>query len=194
VGGTALFAGFLFDALEGQRYLISTPALCILMALALVQIGSLLSQILRASQSVWVGGLAIAVVALSLWNLYFYFNIYTPRNTYAYTPIMTDIGYYMRAQAGKSYAYAFTTPYLYFNYGTIDFLANDPPGTDVLDPLTSITDLPETPTGFRPIFIFIPDRLNELEVVKQHYPSGELKKFSRPQTPEEAYLYIYEPR
>jgi len=194
VGGTALFAGFLFAALESQRYLIAAPALCVLIALALVQVRMLLSKILAASQRVWAVGLAIAVAAFSLWNVYFYFNIYTPRNNYAYTPFMTDIGYYLRAQAGKRYAYAFTTPYIYLNYATIEFIANDPPGMDVLNPLNSITDLPETPDGLRPVFIFVPDRLNELEVVKQQYPDGELRTFSHPQTPGKVYLYIYEPR
>jgi hypothetical protein len=194
VGGTALFAGFLFVALESQRYLIAAPALCVLMGLALAQVRLVLSQTLAASQRVWAARLAIAVAALSLWNLYFYFNVYTPRNSYAYSPAMTDIGYYLQAQAGKRYAYAFTTPYLYLNYGTIEFLANDPPGIDVLDPLTSITDLPETPAGLHPVFIFVPDRLNELEVVKQKYPDGKLKKFARPQPGGEVYLYIYEPR
>jgi hypothetical protein len=164
------------------------------MALALVQVRVLSSKILAASQRVWAVGVAIAVAALALWNVYFYFNIYTPRNSYTYTPIMTDIGYYLRAQAGKRYAYAFTTPYIYLNYATIEFIANDPPGMDVLDPLTSITDLPETPGGLRPVFIFVPDRLNELEVVKQQYPDGELRKFSHSPTPGKVYLYIYEPR
>jgi uncharacterized membrane protein len=194
VGGTAFFAGFLFDAPEGQRYLIATPALCILMALALVQVGLRLSQILAALQPWWTTGLVVAVAAFSLWNLDFYFNVYTLRNSYTYTPMMTDIGYYLRAQAGKRYTYAFTTPYLYFNYATIKFIANDPPGIDILDPLRSTTDLPETPTGLLPVFIFIPNRLNELEVVKKQFPVGELKRFSRPQLGGEVYLYIYEPR
>jgi dolichyl-phosphate-mannose-protein mannosyltransferase len=193
--GTALFGGFLlWDAPQGQRYLIAAPALCILMALALIQVSQLVGQILGLSRYVQVGLTSLIVVAFSLWNLYFYFYIYTPLNRYALTPTATDIGYYLQKQTGQSYAYMFTPPYLYLEYATIKFVADDPPGANVYDPISSITDLPDPPAGLRPVFIFIPDRLNELQVIKESYPQGELRTYSRPPNLDQPYLYVYEPR
>jgi hypothetical protein len=195
VAGTAIFGGFLFsDGLQGQRYLIAAPALCILMALAMVQISALLSPIMRLSQIQQSGIIALMVAAYTVWNLYFYFGIYTPLNSYAYSPTPTEVANYLHNRAGKTFVYMFTPNNLYLNYATIKFIANDPPGMDVLSPLTSITDLPEPPVGLRPVFIFIPERLNELEVVKQRYPDGNLQQYFRPQDPQHPYMYIYEPR
>jgi 4-amino-4-deoxy-L-arabinose transferase-like glycosyltransferase len=195
VVATAIFGGFLFsDGLQGQRYLIAAPALCILMALAMVQISALLSPILGLSQIQRRGVIALMVAAYTAWNLYFYFGIYTPLNSYAYNPTATEIATYLHNRAGQTFAYMFTPTNLYLNYATIKFIADDPPGMDVLDPLTSITALPEPPVGLRPVFIFIPERLNELAVVKQRYPNGNLREYARPQDPQHPYVYIYEPQ
>lgn len=195
VAGTAIFGGFLlWDPPLGQRYLIATPALCLLMALALMQINTLLAQIMGLSRRLQTGFIALIVGACSLWNLYFYFYIYTPLNKYALNAAPTEIGYYLQGHAGKSYAYMFTPPSLYLEYATIKFIAMDPPGMNVLDPITSVAALQEIPAGLHPVFIFIPERLNELDVVKQRYPDGNLREYSRQQDPLHPYLYIYEPR
>jgi hypothetical protein len=195
IGGTALLGGFLlWDSPQSQRYLIATPALCILMALALVQVSVLLSQILSLSQPVQMRFTGLIVVAFALWNLYFYFDIYTPRNSYALNAGQTEVGYYLQKQAEQSYAYMFTAPYLYLNYGTIKFIAEDPPGIDVIDPLKAVTALPELPSGMHPLFIFIPERLNELDIVKERYPHGKLREYFHTPNTEQPYLYIYEVR
>jgi hypothetical protein len=194
VAGTALFGGFLlFDPPQAQRYLIAAPAICILAALALVQIGSLLPQLTGLAPRLWQGVTAAIVLALILWNMYFYFGIYTPQDPYAYTPIMTLVGNYLRAQSGQSYAYMLTNPVTFLNYGTIKFLANDPQGVDINDPLTSVTSLVTPPPGLRPVFVFIPQRLGELEIVKERYPKGRLQKYSLPRDPANILLYTYEP-
>jgi len=195
ISGTAFFGGFLlWDSPQGQRYLIATPALCLLMALAMMQINALLSQFMGLSQHFQAGLIALMVAAFTLWNLYFYFCIYTPLNIYASNPTATEIGYYLQHQEGRSYTYLLTPPVLYLEHGTIKFLAKDPAGIDVPDPITSMTGFQDPPIGLHPVFIFIPERLNELNIVKQRYPDGKLKEFYRPQDSANPYLYIYEPR
>ncbi|MGE5376342.1 MAG: glycosyltransferase family 39 protein [Bacteroidota bacterium] len=194
VAGTALFGGFLlFDPPQAQRYLIAAPAVCILMALALVQISLLLPQLTGLAPRIWQGLTAVIVLALVVWNMYFYFGIYTPRDPYAYTPVMTMAGNYLHTQSGRSYAYMLTNPITFLNYGTIKFLANDPPGVDINDPLTSVDSLVTPPPGLRPVFVLIPERLNELEIIKERYPTGRLQKHSLPNYPQNIYLYTYEP-
>ncbi len=194
IAGTALFGGFLlFDPPQSQRYLIAAPAMCILMVLALVKISSLLEQLTGPSPRRWQGVTAFILLALVLWNLYYYFDIYTPQNTYAFTPVMTEVGNYLSTQSKQSYAYMFTNPVTFLNYGTIKFLADDPKGIDVTDPLTSVTSLAEPPPGLQPVFIFIPDRLSELEIVKERYPNGHLQEHSTPLSPENILFYTYKP-
>ncbi len=194
VTGTALFGGFLlFDPPQVQRYLIASPVICILMALGMVWLSSLLPQLTGLAPRLWQGVTAFALLALVLWNAYYYFAIYTPKDPYAYTPIMTMVGNYLHTQSGKGYAYLFTHPVTFLNYGTVRFLGNDPQGVDVTNPLTSINDLVTPPPGLRPVFIFIPDRLRELEIVKERYPQGRLQQYSLPGNPGNIFLYTYEP-
>jgi hypothetical protein len=194
VGGTALFGGFLlWDYPQSSRYVIAAPALCVLMALALAKIGSLLSQMValpRWSSSI----IAVVVLGLMFWNVYFYFGLYTPRNTYASAQEVTEIANYLRPQAGDRYVYMFTSPYFYLNHGTIRFVGKDPEGTDIVDPITSITAVPDPPSGLQPLFIFVPDRLSELEIVKQRYPDGQLQEYRIQPGNDRTIMYIYEPR
>jgi hypothetical protein len=195
VGGTALFGGFLlWDYPQSTRYVIAAPALCVLMALALAKIGSLLSQIAALPRWLSNGIIAVVVLGLMFWNVYFYFGLYTPRNTYASAQAVTEIANYLRPQAGDRYVYMFTSPYFYLKHGTIRFVGKDPEGTDIVDPITSITAIPDPPSGLRPLFIFVPDRLSELEIVKQRYPDGQLQEYRIQPGNDRTILYIYEPR
>jgi hypothetical protein len=194
VAGTALFGGFLlFDPPQAQRFLIAAPAICILMALALMWISSLLPQLTGLAPRLWQGVTAFALLALVLWNVYYYFAIYTPQDPYAYNPTMTMVGNYLRTQSGKGYAYLFTQPVTFLSYGSVRFLGNDPQGVDITDPLTSMNDLVTPPPGLRPVFIFIPDRLSELQVVKERYPKGRLQKYFLLKNPANVFIYTYEP-
>jgi hypothetical protein len=195
VGGTALFGGFLlWDYPQSPRYIIAAPAVCLLMSLALVQIGSLLSQIVRMPQWLSTSAIAVTVLAIMVWNVYFYFSPYTQRNSYAGTQAVTEIAHYLHPQADDRYVYTFTSPYFYLKHGTIKFVGKDPEGIDIVDPLTSITALPDPPVGLIPLFIFVPDRLSELEIVKQRYPDGQLREYGIQPSNDQMTVYIYEPR
>lgn len=194
VGGTALFGGFLlWDYPQSTRYVIAAPALCLLMSLALVQIGSLLSQTVGLPRLIKAGTITAVVLAIMLWNVYFYFGSYTQQNRYGGTHALTEIAYYLRPQAGERYVYMFTSPYFYLNHGTIRFVAKNPAGTDMIDALTSITAMPTPSARLRPLFIFVPERIQELEVIKQQYPEGLLKEYRNQPSNDRTIMYIYEP-
>lgn len=194
LGLTALLGGFLLiDPPQSQRYVITIPALCVLMALALVQIGSLLRQLVPLPMRFYTGAAAVVVVALMAWNLYFYFAVYTPRNSFARTNAVTEIGNYLRPQARQRYVYMFTPPFYFLRHGTIQFVGDKPEGMDVLEPLTSTADFPNPPAGLRPLFIFIPERLGELAIVKQRYPEGKLQEYRIQPGDDRTLMYIYEP-
>jgi len=193
--GTAILGGFfLFDTPQSARYIIAAPVLCIVAAMAIAKFGSLLRRILGMPQRWGTAFIAIVTAAIMLGNLYFYFEIYTPRNAFARTDAVTEIAHYLASQTGQSYVYMFTAPFYYLDYGTIKFVGNQPNGTDVLDHLRSASALAKLPNGLRPLFVFIPDRLSELEIVKQLYPDGQLNGYRKQPENNQTLFYIYEPR
>lgn len=194
VAGVAFFGGFLlWQPQESQRYLMATPALCIAMAVGLEEFALLLVRGGGFRPLVSRAITSAAVLALVIWNVQFYFAVYTPRNDYANAQAVTDLAAVLAPHSDNWYVYLFTAPQLYLNHGTIRFVANDPAGIDIPQPLQSITELPPTQAGFEPVFVFTPERLGELELVKQRYTRGELIELHRSPGPEEALLYLYEP-
>lgn len=194
VGGTALFGGFLlWNFPQSPRYVIAAPALCLLLALAIVQIGTVLSQMAIVSSRISSGIISVSVLAIMSWNVYFYFGPYTARNNYASTQALTEIAYYLRPQAQNRYVYMFTSPYFYLNHGTIRFVGNEPAGTDIVETLSSSAAMPAPPPGLAPLFIFVPDRLGELDVVKQQYPHGRLVEYRMQPGNDRPIMFIYEP-
>jgi len=78
-------------------------------------------------------------------------------------------------EVGPEYkAYLFGMPRIYYGtHKSVDFLrGNDAPVTDIREPLTG------EPTFVDPnskaVFIFIPEREGELQLVQQYMPGGEV--------------------
>ncbi|HWQ11757.1 MAG TPA: glycosyltransferase family 39 protein [Roseiflexaceae bacterium] len=195
VAGASVFGGMLIVNLESPRFVTTAPALCLLIALALHQIAALLGWTLGTPQHARAAIAAAGVVLLAAWNLNFYFREYTPRATYGWvtTEAATAIGAYLRAQPAGTYAYMFGPPRLYLGNGTVRFMAPQAQGVDMPpEPITSPDQLPLPPEGARPVFIFLPERLAELEVVRRRYPEGRLEH--RPARGEPGTLFtIFEP-
>jgi hypothetical protein len=92
------------------------------------------------------------------------------------TVVATEVANFLRDKepAGQD-VYFFGFPRMgYFSLSTIPFLAPDKNGIDIIEPLTIPPDfLIDSPT----LFIFLPERLNELELVRQRYPDGAYEEF-----------------
>ena len=194
VAGVAFFGGFLlWQSQESQRYLMAAPALCIAMAVGLEEFGMLLIRGGGFNPAFSRAATSTLLLALVTWNLQFYFGVYTPRNDYANAQAVTELADTLAAHSDSWYVYFFTAPQLYLNHGTIRFVANDPAGIDVTQPLASIADLPPARAGLEPVFVFTPDRIAELDLVKQQYPTGKLIELHRNPGSEQVLLYMYEP-
>lgn len=175
--GVAVFgAMLLIDPPQSARYVIASPAMCLLIALAISQTMALLRWALPLTPRLAAAIGAAAVVLLAAWNLNFYFREYSPRYTYGWlnTEVATDIGLYLDQQPDNVFVYFFGVPRMFYTNGAIRFIALGVPGYDVVDPITSPDMLPPPPSGYRPVFIFLPERLGELHVVQGRYPDGAL--------------------
>lgn len=176
---TAVLGGvMLVNSPESPRYITTAPAICLLIALALERLVEMLSRTIDRRRGMAIGAALLA--ALVAWNLNFYFREYTPRRTYAWfnTEITTTMGWFIRSQPAPAYVYFFGAPRLYYGNGTIRFIAPDIMGVDLLEPVTDPAVLPSLPEGYRPVFLFLPEREAELALVQQLYPGGQVTRFS----------------
>jgi 4-amino-4-deoxy-L-arabinose transferase-like glycosyltransferase len=194
LAGTALFGGVLMISLSSPRYVTAAPALCLLMALAVAQLGELLRWTARLPRPATLAAMGLCVAALSAWNLQFYFREYTPLGRYGgvNTEVSSAIAAFLREQPADTYAYMFGAPRLYVDNGTVRFAAPHARATNVMEPIDTPADLAALPQDARPLFIFLPERLAELDVVRRRYPEGELTSASTHERHEEM-VFFYRP-
>jgi hypothetical protein len=194
--GAAVFGGVLLTLPPfSARYVITIPAICLLIAIALDRLGATLCWALSLKSRLGYGFGAAAVLLLALWNLNFYFREYTPRYTYGWlnTEVATAMGNYVGHQPDSVYVYFFGPPRMFVSNGSIRFMAPNATMVDVIDPLVTPEGLPPPPDGRRLIFIFLPERTGEIEVVAARYPGGT--RYQADAQSENATLfYSYEPK
>ena len=167
------------DSPASQRYVLAMPLVALFVALPLGQaIIWLRGQYPRARTAVVVAAFALlALVAVV--DVNYYFNrVYSGGYVLGglNTQVATQIATFLRdKEPADQDVFFFGFPRMgYFSLSTIPFLAPEKQAQDVLEPLTSPAALPlRGPT----LFIFLPERLPELEFVRQQVPDGTLQEF-----------------
>jgi hypothetical protein len=114
--------------------------------------------------------LLFIIVAL---NLYYYFLIYTPTRVYGNpnAEVATELGRHLAQNENDAMVYFHAPPFMYWDFGTLRFLARDVEGVDV--PPVDEEEPPLPDPGQSARFVFLPQRLDELEAVRARYPGGE---------------------
>ncbi len=166
------------DPPASQRYILAMPLVALFIAVPLAQAaGWLRTQYPRYRVAATVAAFSLLALIAAV-DLNYYFNrVY---DSYVLgdlnTRVATEIAYFLRDKepAGQE-VYFFGFPRMgYFSLSTIPYLAPDKIGLDVIDPLTAPQDFPLRGPS---LFIFLPERLGELEYVRQRYPDGEYREF-----------------
>jgi hypothetical protein len=126
--------------------------------------------------------LGAGALALMLWlaladiNYYFFhaFDSYVLGG--GNTVVATEVAHYLRDhETPQQRVYFFGFPRMgYYSLKTIPYLAPGMTGIDVLEKLTAE---PEWSLTGATIFIFLPERLGELEFVRATYPGGRYREF-----------------
>jgi hypothetical protein len=119
----------------------------------------------------WVSGLLIAVLAVV--NLYYYFLIYTPTRVYGNptAEVATELGRHLVEEAGDRFVYFYGPPFMYWEFGTLAFLARGVEGMNM--PSLGDGDMPVVELGREAWHVFLPERLADLDAVREWYPGGE---------------------
>lgn len=166
------------DSPASQRYILALPIVALFIALPLALAADWLrGQYPRARYAI-VTAAFVLLALVAVVDLNYYFNrVY---DTYVLgglnTEVATEVAYYLRdKEPAAQDVYFFGFPRMgYYSLSTIPFLAPAKRGIDILDPLAAPPDFPlNGPT----LFIFLPERLNELDLVRQRFPDGTYQEF-----------------
>lgn len=157
---------------SSQRLVSSAVPAVFFVAIALRKLAAVLRDLLRWPE---VGRHALAVTAaavLAFVSVQFYFGDYQASWVYgnANAEVATRIGYYLRDLGPGWQEYFFGVPRMYADFGSTPFIAKGVPLMDVWDPLKEPPSFPVS--GLKTVFIFLPERLDELEWVRRAYPGG----------------------
>ncbi len=168
----AIFVGALSLSPPGsQRYILVAPAVAILVALPLITVAEWLAELWPAWRRAIVSA-AIAVLALAAWgDLRFYFGDYTIGTAFG------DINTETAQQLAELLAEKDADTFVYFlggrmgfrSHSNVPYLAPHVDGSDLPEPLSPPLDLT---MHDHTLFVVLPERSDELELIQQAYPGG----------------------
>lgn len=176
-----IFGSFLLEnPPSSQRLVLTVVPVSIFVGLGLATVVDVAER-LAGVPHLWSRAAAGLVAAcLALVSLRFYFAVYTPARIYGglNTEVAYEMGRYLRELGPDCRYYLLGAPRMYATFPTLSFMASQTQGEDVLDPLTG----PPNPVegGKHPIFLFLPERLDELQFVRLAFPAGRLREFHQP--------------
>jgi hypothetical protein len=157
---------------SSQRLVIAAPALAISVALGLGWVIRSARRAFGGSARLWTMVGTGVSVAIAIINLRYYFIVYTPKRVYGNptAEIATVLARHLTRQTGDSVVYFHGAPEVYWDAGTLRFMAMDVEGVNV-PPVGEGEPIEVDPTrGMR--FVFLPGRLDELPAVQGTFPGG----------------------
>jgi 4-amino-4-deoxy-L-arabinose transferase-like glycosyltransferase len=167
-----LMGGLTESPPAAQRYVFVAPAVSILVALPISMSLEWLSKLWPSRDKVVIGLISLLLIVVIGLDFKFYFNEYAPKNRYGdpNTETATALGFYLAQQEPGIQVYFFGPPRMgYYSLSTITYLAPKAIGQDVVTPITSPPNWSlDGPT----LFVFLPERQEELMLVSESYPGG----------------------
>jgi hypothetical protein len=142
-------------------------------------------------------GLAVGIIVtlvLSITSINLYFNDYTPRKIFGgeHAMIGTMISKHVLEDLGEdTQIYFFGAPRMYINIGTVRYLIPDTNKVDLHDRLESPFAPEEILENSTLLFVFLPERLDELEWVQQTYPEGQWADIAATNSPDKVLYSTY---
>lgn len=175
---------------SSQRLITLAPVALFAVGLALTRTADLLTQIVGVVR-VRAYFVPVCVVLISLWGIQYYFQDYTGARRYnmGNGERATELALYLRHWGSHAEVWLFGAPRLYMGFGTIAFLAPDVPSHDLPEAPTPVPEI--TPADRDLVFVFLPERIKEMDAVKARYPGGVAWAVYRTQKPDEALFTIY---
>ncbi len=123
---------------------------------------------------------SVVLIAAMLYSVNFYFREFIPRHYFvdANSELAHVMGYYLRGLGPGYTAYFAGAPRIFYGHPTIPYLAPDVEGTDLNQPVTPET-IPPLLSGKNMVFLAVPERRAEMELIREYYPFGVWREFPR---------------
>ncbi len=173
-----IFGGVLLEnPPTSPRLVLAIPPVVLCVVLGVVKIATYVQSLFSRSRQLTAALSLALVLVFSSQSADFYFNKYTPDQSFSdlNTQVADYLGKYLHVLGPSYECYFFGAPRLYYGHATIPFLAQGVKGYDVIEPLQ---DRPAfVDPQYKAVFVFVPERLGELDVVRRYYPSGLLREF-----------------
>jgi hypothetical protein len=169
---------------SSQRMTVIAPALAVLIGLGLnwlmvlgrYVLGPAVTTVQGSEWRSWnyVAGWLLAIVAVL--NLRYYFWDYTPSRIYGNptAEVATELSRYLSRQKDGSIVYFYGPPFIYWDFGTLAYMARGVEGVDVIPQGDGGIPIPDLRREAR--FFFHPERLEELPAVQERFPGGENRR------------------
>jgi 4-amino-4-deoxy-L-arabinose transferase-like glycosyltransferase len=120
---------------------------------------------------------AIPVVAIAVWNVAFYFRDSNDLTLYGdgNTLVATSIARELEDEPAGTVVHLVAAPRMSFrSHNSIELVAPQVLGDDVVVPIVEPSHVPAV--GGRTVFIFLPERAAELQVVRAVHPGGTVRR------------------
>ena len=161
-----------------QRFILAMPIVAVLVAVPLGLLGKWLDNLWGKRKFVGMVVTAVLMLGVVAQDLsYYFFDVY---DSYILgginTLVATEVAYYLEDQApAEQDVYFFGFPRMGYNsLSTIPYLVPEKRGRDVIEPLQSP---PKWQLDGPTVFVFLPERVSELEFVRQVYENGRYREF-----------------
>jgi 4-amino-4-deoxy-L-arabinose transferase-like glycosyltransferase len=192
--GLALTLGWILteNPPSSMRMVVIAPAVALLVGLGLDRLLRLARWAVGGHQAQWeqFGYAVLALVAVL--NVHYYFIVYTPTRVYGNPTAETGtvMARYLNQRWAElrsstsqltgngetqPFVYFYGPPFMYFDFGTIQFIARGVPGVSV-PPLDQDPDF-RTPISGPTLFVLLRERLDELGPILTRHPNGRLSEF-----------------
>jgi len=155
------------DAPNAPRLLMAVPAVFAFGGLFVERLFSLCGRLFGPTSQILLASLLLLGVLAFRVNYDRYFEEYAER---APGMIFLTMAREMRRESKEYRIYLLGAPYLYSSHGVLRFIAPDTEKVDCLE-LDDRFSLPLGDKGV--IFFIVPQRLEELEIIRARYPQGE---------------------
>jgi len=172
-----LFGGALLEnPPSSPRYVIAIPAAAMLVALGLDDLARRLGSLVDLPTPASAAVAFLVAVGLAVASGRYYFQTYTPLGIYGghNTQVAQGIARHLQTLASPVACYMAGAPRMYYGFATIPYLNPAVEGVDLLEPLKEAAQVPET--AGPAVFVLLPERLTELDVIQERYPEGRLTR------------------
>jgi hypothetical protein len=160
-----------------QRLTFVAPAVAIMVVLPLKTILDWLTQVFPHREKLIIVGLTFVLAIAIIGDISFYFGSYSSSQRFGdtNTEVAQGVADYLNSIEGTPAVYFLGLPRMgYYTHSSIQYLVPHVSGEDISEPLQ---EPPNVVADGMVVYIFLPERIDELAFVRSAFPDGDEREF-----------------